>query len=97
MVGIFERCLVEAKVFKRDVPNKSLFDWIEKVETDSSRWAVLVAGVPDDTAERYFKPGSCQAEDATLTPGTALPTAPPMRPPPRGPEDGRDLRRTTSG
>src|SRR5438067_12075378 len=67
MVGIFERCLDEAEVFKRDVPNKSLLDWIEKEEKDGSRWAVLAAGVPDDTAGRYFKPGSRQAKDTTVT------------------------------
>jgi hypothetical protein len=58
MVDIFERCLHRASVFSRHVPSKSLFDWIEKTEKDGSRWAVLVAGVSDDTAAHYFKPGS---------------------------------------
>jgi hypothetical protein len=66
MIKVFERCLDEAEVFKRDVPNRSLFDWVEKAENDGSRWAVLVAGVSDDTAEHYFKPGSSSIENATV-------------------------------
>ena len=66
MIKVFERCLDEAEVFKRDVPNRSLFDWVEKEEKDRSRWAVLVAGVSDETAGSYFKPGSSSIENATV-------------------------------
>jgi hypothetical protein len=66
MVVIFERCLREAAVFSRNVPNRSLIEWVEKEERDGSRWAILAAGVSDKTAGRSFKPGSEQAGNATI-------------------------------
>ena len=66
MIKVFERCLDEAEVFKRDVPNKSLFNWIEKAEKDGSRWAVLAAGLSEEAGENYFKPGSSSIQHATV-------------------------------
>jgi hypothetical protein len=66
MVRIFERCLYEAGVFKRDVPNKSLIEWTERKEGDDPRWGILAAGISDEAAERYFKPGSERAGHATI-------------------------------
>jgi hypothetical protein len=65
MVEIFGRCLAEAEIFRRDVSSKSHFDWIEK-EKDGLRWAILAAGISDETAEIHFKRGSQKASDATI-------------------------------
>ena len=66
MVEIFEQCLDEAEVFSRDVPNRSLIEWVEKREKDGSHWALLAAGIPQQTAEDYFKQDSDRADQATM-------------------------------
>ncbi|MGP0067872.1 MAG: hypothetical protein ACLQGP_30290 [Isosphaeraceae bacterium] len=66
MVEILNLCLHRAEVFSRDVPNKSLIERTEIEEKDGSRWAILAAGLSDEVAERYFKPGSERVGHATI-------------------------------
>jgi hypothetical protein len=66
MVEIFGRCLAEAEIFHRDVPSKTLFDWIVREEKGGLRWAILAAGISEETAESHFKRGSQRASDATI-------------------------------
>jgi hypothetical protein len=66
MVEIFGRCLAEAEIFRRDVPSKALFDWVEKEEGDGSRWALIAAGISEGMAEAHFKRGSQRARGATI-------------------------------
>jgi len=64
MVEILERCLSKAEVFSRDVANKSLFETNSKRDRNGSLWAIIAAGISDQDAERYFKPGSDRAGHA---------------------------------
>jgi hypothetical protein len=66
MVAIMERCLHEAGVFSREIPNRSLVEWTEREERDKSRWAILAAGVSSDDAKHYFNKSPNQADYATI-------------------------------
>jgi hypothetical protein len=71
MVEILDRCLRRAAVFSRGVPNRSLIDWIVREEKGGPPWAVVAAGIPDDTARRYFKPDSERGEHAMIPLGVS--------------------------
>jgi hypothetical protein len=66
MIDILERCLHQALVFTRDVPNKSLVETDFSRDKDGIMWAILAAGISADVATRVFRARTDKATQATV-------------------------------